>query len=196
MAAPDLSFPPAMRLHDARDYSRVFNRQQKAAGRHAVVLVRRQEAPGGVVPRARLGVMVPAKAVPSAVRRHLVKRWVRELFRTRLAAGMPGMEMVVLLRADPPADGHAAFAAEVTEQLRRALAAQAQPGQGRGRGGRRPERGGKGPGPGGAAKEAPSQGAPGPGAPGGRRQQGRGRGDTRRDRTDNPGTPPADGTRP
>jgi ribonuclease P protein component len=142
MDAPDLSFPPAMRFHDARDFSRVFNRQQKSAGRHVVVLVRRQEARGGVVPPARLGVMVPAKAVPSAVRRHQLKRWVRELFRTRLAAGMPGMEMLVLLRADPPADAHAAFDAEITEQLRRANAAAAQPGQQRRRGGR-PDGGGK-----------------------------------------------------
>jgi ribonuclease P protein component len=141
-----------MRFHDARDFSRVFNRQQKSAGRHVVVLVRRQEAKGGVAPQARLGVMVPAKAVPSAVRRHQLKRWVRELFRTRLAAGMPGLEMVVLLRADPPADAHAAFDAEIIEQLRRANAANAQPGQQRRRDGG--NRGGRGGNPSGAGPAA------------------------------------------
>lgn len=123
------SLPPAMRFHHGRDYGRVFHRQQKAGGRWVVVLV----APGrgqGALPR--LGVMISVKAVKTAVRRHQLKRWVRELFRTRLVERLGHHDLVVLFRSDPPPDAHAQLDGEILGLVPRALAQQAQP---RGRGG-------------------------------------------------------------
>jgi ribonuclease P protein component len=133
------AFPPAARLHDDRDYSRVFNRQQKAAGTHVVVLARQRPHPQerGRVAEARLGVMVSTKTAPTAVRRHQLKRWVRELFRRELKPALAGWDVVVLFRRDPPKDGHAALDREITDLARKALSAQPQPDQRRGRRGDR-----------------------------------------------------------
>jgi ribonuclease P protein component len=127
----DASYPPAVRLHSNRDYGRVFHRQQKAAGRTLVLLLNpRSRRSGGA---ARLGVMISAKAVKTAVRRHQLKRWVRELFRLQLKTALAGFDAVVLFRSDPKAD-HPALDAELLALVPKAIAAQATPGQ---RGGRR-----------------------------------------------------------
>lgn len=137
------SFPPAMRFHHGRDYGRLFHRQQKAAGRWVVVLV----APSrGAAVLPRLGVMISVKAAKTAVRRHQLKRWVRELFRTRLVERLGRHDLVVLFRSDPPADAHRQLDHEILTLLPKALAQNAQP---RGRGGR------GGPPPGGQAKGGP-----------------------------------------
>lgn len=126
----DARFGPEHRLHDGRDYSRVFNRQQKAAGRHVVVLVRPRSAKEP--PHGRLGVMVAAKTADSAVRRHQLKRWVREVFRRELKSTAAGFDVVVLFRSDPPADAHQALDQEIRHLLPKAIAAAAQPGPRRG----------------------------------------------------------------
>ncbi len=133
----------------------MFNRQQKAAGRCCVLLLRPRSAREGRA--ARLGVMVPAKAIKTAVRRHQIKRWVRELFRLKLKHVLAGHDAVVLLRSDPPEDGgHAAIDREICALAPKALAAQAQP-QGRGGRGRGPGRPGGGAGPSGqGGKNNPS----------------------------------------
>lgn len=130
-AALGHSYPPAVRLHTTRDFGRVMNRQQKAAGRSTVLLLR-PGPPGGV---ARLGVMVAVKTVRLAVRRHQLKRWVRELFRTRLRERLGSHDVVVLFRSDP--GDHAALDAELEALAAKALAAKPQPDARRGRGGRR-----------------------------------------------------------
>jgi ribonuclease P protein component len=125
------AFPPASRLHGDRDYGRVFQRQQKSAGPHLVALLRPRPRAGREPERARLGVMVSTKVAARAVRRHELKRWARELFRLELQESLQGWDLVLLLRKDPPADGHAVFAQEVRDQVRRALTRQPQPGDGR-----------------------------------------------------------------
>lgn len=122
----DQSFPPGRRLHSNRDYGRVFHRQQKAAGRHAVVLVmpRHRKQPQ----ESRLGIMISAKAVKTAVRRHQLKRWVRELFRTRLASVLAAHDCVILFRSDPPEDSHTRLDDEISGLVAKALLAQASPG--------------------------------------------------------------------
>jgi ribonuclease P protein component len=119
------TFPPAARFHDQRDFSRVFQRQRKVAGKHVVLLCMRRPKRAGE--QARLGVVVSAKTAPTAVRRHQLKRWVRELFRLRMATVAHGHDVVVLFRRDPP-DDHPALDREILELLPRALAAAAERG--------------------------------------------------------------------
>jgi ribonuclease P protein component len=122
----DASFGSEHRLHDGRDYSRVFNRQQKAAGRHVVVLVRPRSPKES--PEGRVGVMVAVKTASLAVRRHQLKRWVRELFRRELKSIAVGHDVVVLFRNDPPADAHLVIDQEIRHLLPKAIQSAAQPG--------------------------------------------------------------------
>ena len=124
------SFGPEHRLHDGRDYSRVFNRQQKAAGRHVVVLVRPRSPKES--PEGRVGVMVAVKTASLAVRRHQLKRWVRELFRRELKVMAAGHDVVVLFRNDPPTDAHVVIDQEIRHLLPKAITSAAQPGPRRG----------------------------------------------------------------
>ena len=126
----DVTFGPEHRLHDGRDYSRVFNRQQKAAGRHVVVLVRPRSP--SERPHGRIGVMIAVKTARLAVRRHQLKRWVRELFRHELKSAAVGFDVVVLFRSDPPPDAHQLLNQEIRALLPKALATSAQPGPRRG----------------------------------------------------------------
>ena len=126
----DVTFGPEHRLHDGRDYSRVFNRQQKAAGRHVVVLVRPRSPSEG--PHGRIGVMIAVKTARLAVRRHQLKRWVRELFRRELKSATVGFDVVVLFRSDPPPDAHQLLDQEIRSLLPKALTTNAQPGPRRG----------------------------------------------------------------
>lgn len=126
----DASFGPEHRLHDNRDYSRIFNRQQKAAGRHVVVLVRPRSAKEPA--EGRVGVMVATKTARLSVRRHQLKRWVRELFRRELKHVAAGHDVVVLFRSDPPADSHLLIDQEIRHLLPKAIQGIAQPGSRRG----------------------------------------------------------------
>jgi ribonuclease P protein component len=137
-AAQDQSWGASHRLHSNRDYGRAFHRQQKAAGRMTVVLLSpRRNRADGRPSEARLGVMVAAKTVKTAVRRHQLKRWVRELVRTRLQSTLLGWDTVVLFRQDPPdaPDAHRRLDDEIVSLVTKALAAKPQPGS-RGGGGR------------------------------------------------------------
>jgi ribonuclease P protein component len=128
----DQRLPPVNRMHTNGDYARAFNRQQKAAGKHVVMLLNpRSRRSGG---QARLGVMIPNKAVKTAVRRHQLKRWVRELFRRKLKERLDGFDAVVLFRSDLPEDGHALLDDEILGLVPRVLDAKG----GQPRGGRRP----------------------------------------------------------
>lgn len=123
----DASFGPEHRLHSNRDYSRAFNRQQKAAGRWLVLLLRPYGRPGEPPGAARLGIMVSAKTADTAVRRHQLKRWMREVFRLRLKTALAGHDAVVLFRVNPPADARAELERELMTLVPKALAATPQP---------------------------------------------------------------------
>ena len=124
-AAGDRRLPPAARFHHGIDFSRAFDRGQKAGGRHCQVLLRpRGRQQDGRGRCARLGVMISTKVAPLAVRRHAVKRWVRELFRLRLKGRLDGWDCAVVFRSDPP--DHAACDAEVLALVERALVAKAE----------------------------------------------------------------------
>lgn len=128
----DARFPPEARLHDGRDYSRVFRRQQKAASGPIVVLASpRSRDAAGAPRRARLGIMIPVKAVKTAVRRHELKRWVRECFRTRMQETAAGYDLVVLFRSD--AADHRRLDEDLLRLAAKAMGATAE-GRPRGRG--------------------------------------------------------------
>ena len=127
-AGVDQTFPPYARLHTGRDYGRVFHRQQKAAGRFLVVLVSPRSKKAGR--RGRLGVMVSSKVAKTSVRRHQLKRWLREAFRTRHQERAAGFDVVALVRNDPPPDAHRDLDAEFDRLLPKALAAPARPREG------------------------------------------------------------------
>jgi ribonuclease P protein component len=160
MAPHLLAFPPAARLHTGRDYGRVFYQQQKAGGRWAVLLLAPRSRKGAR--RARLGIMVNAKTGRTAVRRHQLKRWVREWFRTAAQERLAGHDAVVLFRADPPEDAHAAVVEELERLLPKALAAQPQPGSGKGPRKGRGQGGGSGGGKGGPKGGKAPASAPAP----------------------------------
>ena len=119
------SFPPSRRLHTRGDYGRVFHRQQKAVGKYLVLLCapRRKKAPS----ESRLGIMVSTKVHKRAVRRHQLKRWVREWFRCGGHIPAQGHDIVVLFRADFPTDGHDVLVKELDRLLKKVL--HAKPGQ-------------------------------------------------------------------
>lgn len=123
----DASYGPEHRLHSNRDYGRIFNRQQKAAGRWLVLLLRPRGRPGEPPGLARVGVMISAKTADTAVRRHQLKRWMREVFRLRLKTALAGHDAVVLFRANPPAEARAELERELMALVPKALAATPQP---------------------------------------------------------------------
>ncbi len=98
----DATFGIEHRLRRRSDFKRIFSHQNKAAGKYVVVMVsrhgKRYRGPG------RLGVVVSTKVSKRAVRRHQLKRWVKELFRTQLKAALYGQDLVVLFRRDLPTD--------------------------------------------------------------------------------------------
>ena len=79
--------------------------------------------------------MVSVKTAPLAVRRHLIKRWGRELFRTTLQQRLLGYDLAIVMRSDPP--DHAAFDAEVLALIDKALLAKPEAGRRRRPGPRR-----------------------------------------------------------
>lgn len=107
------------RLRRRSDFKRVFHHQNKSAGKYVVVLVSRH----GKQYRgpSRLGVVVSTKISKKAVRRHQLKRWVKELFRCELKQELFGCDLVVLFRRDLPDDGHALLNAEVKKLLPKAV---------------------------------------------------------------------------
>lgn len=119
----DQSFGKQHRLRRRSDFRRLFSHQNKAAGKHVVVLVSRhgQRYRGS----GRLGIVVSVKVSKSAARRHQLKRWVRELFRTSLKQSLHGMDLVILFRRDPPADAHRELDQEIRDLLPRAIKAAA-----------------------------------------------------------------------
>ncbi len=119
----DRGYQPHERLRTGRDYGRVMQRQQKAAGRNVVVLAAQRRLKGGAPAPARVGIMVSTKVSKLSVRRHQLKRWVRELFRTELKSGLTGWDVVVLFRSDPPAAGRRRLDDDIRALLAKALAA-------------------------------------------------------------------------
>jgi len=81
-----------MRLLDARDFARVFQRPSKSSGPAVTVLARSNgcQAP-------RLGLAIARKEVRRAVQRNRLKRLIRESFRHHQAL-LHGLDVIVVAR--------------------------------------------------------------------------------------------------
>ncbi len=83
-----------MRLLNAGDYERVFERAQKSSDKALTVLARRSGREW-----ARLGLAIPRKQIRRSVERNRVKRLIRESFR-RHQELLRGLDVVVIGRSD------------------------------------------------------------------------------------------------
>ena len=84
------AFPKSARLLSPRDFQRVFKGANRSSDRFFTVLFRNNGT--GL---SRLGLAISKKQLKRAVDRNLVKRLVRESFRTH-RGGLRGVDVVVL----------------------------------------------------------------------------------------------------
>ena len=92
MSAVDYSFTYRERLHTTSQFQRVFDRATRS-GSESFVLLSRENAVG----HPRLGMVVAKRRARRSVDRNMVKRMIRESFRTS-KAGLPACDYVVILK--------------------------------------------------------------------------------------------------
>lgn len=90
---PRCKLPSKARLHQTREFQRVYKHGVRATGTWMTVVVLRQMTKQGV----RLGVSV-SKDHGSAVRRNKIKRLLREAFRIERAGMPPDIDVVLIPR--------------------------------------------------------------------------------------------------
>jgi ribonuclease P protein component len=86
-------FPRSRRLLKGSEYKRVFAAPDVKAGENCLLLLARKNT----CRRHRLGLAVAKKHIPTAVKRNLVKRLSREVFRN-MSDASPHLDIVVLSR--------------------------------------------------------------------------------------------------
>ncbi|MCB1724467.1 MAG: ribonuclease P protein component [Chromatiaceae bacterium] len=86
-------FPRSARLLKAAEFEHVFAQPRRSADRYFTVLARASKCP-----RARLGLAISKRQVPSAVLRNRLKRLARERFR-QLCGTVHGLDLVIMARA-------------------------------------------------------------------------------------------------
>lgn len=86
-------FQRTRRLLSANDYRAVFKAPDFKAGQQEILLLARRNDQQ----QHRLGLAIAKKHVPTAVKRNLIKRLLREHFR-QMSAGAPALDIVVLTR--------------------------------------------------------------------------------------------------
>ena len=89
----DATFPRRLRILLGRDFERVMRSGRKAHTRNLIVF-----AAGRETPEPRIGLAVGRK-VGNAVCRNRWKRLIREAFRLKLKAMLPGVDLVVAVKA-------------------------------------------------------------------------------------------------
>lgn len=107
----DRSFPPTVRLLARREFLRVYDRGQRAAGPSVVVFA----MPNGLS-WSRLGLTVSRK-FGGAVARNLMKRRIREIFRNRRTTLPAGLDLVVNVRQGAGSTPFERLDAEFCEQV-------------------------------------------------------------------------------
>jgi ribonuclease P protein component len=116
-----LRLPATARLHSGRDFQRVYQRGQRAAGALLTVVALRSRSARGT----RVGVSV-SKDHGAAVRRNKIKRLLREAFRLERPRLPADFDLVLIPR---PREGKLELAALRAEL--RALVARIAAGEGR-----------------------------------------------------------------
>jgi len=112
--ATGFDFPKRYRLTKTDEYSSVFGFRRALKSPHFLLHYRPRNGDEGSW--ARLGVVVPKRLIKSAVRRNLVKRISRELFRT-LRWQLPARDLVLRLNAKLQPLDRRALAEEISGLL-------------------------------------------------------------------------------
>ncbi len=86
------AFAKSCRLSHSKEFSRVFEKAEKASDRYFLVLARKQQQG-----YARLGLAVAKKHAKLAVQRNRLKRIIRESFRLKQSS-MPSIDVIVMIR--------------------------------------------------------------------------------------------------
>lgn len=92
LSAGNFSFTYRERLHQARQFKRVFGRARRSSSTMFTLLRRKNQ-----VGFPRLGMVVAKRNARRAVDRNTIKRMIRESFRTR-KAGLEASDYVVILK--------------------------------------------------------------------------------------------------
>ncbi|WP_459949452.1 ribonuclease P protein component [Denitratisoma sp. agr-D3] len=122
--AVDNRFRPVHRLHQASEFSAVFQNRRVIRGKFFDLHWRPCAAAAGdsCVPMLpRLGLVVPKRLARRAVLRNLMKRIAREAFRRSLA-DLPQMDLVLRLARGPGKEGKSLSSRPGDPELRLALA--------------------------------------------------------------------------
>ena len=88
----DHSFPKSVRLLKSKDYLRVYKTGKVRRGRHFQI---HSCENGSLI--SRVGISI-SKRVGKAVQRNLLKRWIREAFRTHKEDLPEGLDLVIQVR--------------------------------------------------------------------------------------------------
>ena len=86
-------FDRSMRLHDSRDFERLFRQSKRSTDDLLTVLAREND-----LKVARLGLAISRKCGGKSVRRSRIKRLIRESFRLN-SSQLRGLDLVVIGRA-------------------------------------------------------------------------------------------------
>lgn len=107
------SFSPERRLHNSREYAKVWREGRKYHTEHLLVIA----APGtrGV---SRLGITVSRK-VGNAVCRNRIKRWTRECFRQLPGGSLPKVDINVVAKRQAGLLSHDEFEQELRSAFAR-----------------------------------------------------------------------------
>jgi ribonuclease P protein component len=115
--AGDQGLPRSTRVRTRREFGRAFHKSKRGYTKNLTIMLAQHGSAWRKA--ARVGVVVSTKVSKSAVRRHQLKRWVREAFRLRIKARIFGNDLVVTLKTDPGPD-HVAFDQELDRAIERA----------------------------------------------------------------------------
>lgn len=104
----NFTFPKALRLLNASDYSDVFQDVQlRVSSKHFLILAKNHDDK-----QPRLGIIVAKKHVKLAVQRNRVKRQLRETFRKQRSL-LPSLDIVLLAKKGADLGTNSAIAEEL-----------------------------------------------------------------------------------
>jgi ribonuclease P protein component len=106
-------FSRERRIVKTDDFSSVFRLRPKSSTEHFTLYARK-----GVLPYARLGLVVAKRLAPRAVTRNTIKRMCREVFRKK---ELEAMDYIVRLSASPASRNAPATGAGLKQLLRKEL---------------------------------------------------------------------------